>query len=161
MKLDNWQNDFEYRGYVDELLAMPEVQCLQKYVQHHNSDRLTHSIRVSYYSYLWAKKLNLDAKSVARAGLLHDLFYYDWRVTKFELGTHAFIHPRVSVRNAEKITVLSPLEKDIILKHMFGATLELPQYRESYLVDMVDNVAAVQEYFMPKWQAIKARIQKV
>ncbi|MCM0596722.1 HD domain-containing protein [Periweissella fabaria] len=153
----NWQEDQEYNLYVADLLVRPEVLRLQNYVQHHHSDRLTHSISVSYQSYRWAKKLNLDAKAVARAGLLHDMFYYDWRETKFELGTHAYIHPRVSLRNAEKLTPLSPMEKDIILKHMFGATLELPQYRESFLVDMVDNVAAVQEYFAPKWQAVKAR----
>ena len=50
-------------------------------------------------------------KATARAGLLHDLFYYDWRVTKFDRGTHAWIHPRIAVRNAEKLTVLTPREK--------------------------------------------------
>lgn len=157
MKKFDWQQDAEYYSYIEDLIKQPEVLRLRNYIQHHHSDRLTHSISVSYQSYRWAKKLNLNARSVARAGLLHDMFYYDWRETKFELGTHAYVHPRVSLRNAEKLTKLSPMEKDIILKHMFGATLELPQYRESLLVDMVDNVAAVQEYFAPKWQAIKAR----
>ena len=47
--------------------------------------------------------------------------------TIFNLGTHAFIHPRVALRNAEKLTPLNK-EKDIILKHMFGATLAVPRY---------------------------------
>ena len=51
--------------------------------------------------------MHLDYRSVARAGLLHDLFYYDWRTTKFDLGTHALIHPRVALRNAEKLTKLN------------------------------------------------------
>lgn len=155
MKVDEWQKDSEYCDIINDLIKRPEVLRLRNYVQHHHSDRLTHSLTVSYQSYLWAKKLHLDARAVARAGLLHDMFYYDWRETKFELGTHAYVHPRVSLRNAEKLTDLSPMEKDIILKHMFGATTELPQYWESLLVDMVDNVAAVQEYFTPKWQAMK------
>ncbi|QBO36932.1 HD domain-containing protein [Periweissella cryptocerci] len=161
MKQNDWRTDVQYRSYIDDLLVKDEVQQLQNYVQHHHSDRLTHSLSVSYQSYVWAKKLHLDARAVARAGLLHDMFYYDWRDTKFELGSHAFIHPRVSLRNAEKLTVLSPMEKDIILKHMFGATMELPSYRESYLVDMVDNVAAVQEFFLPKWNAFKAKFANI
>ncbi|MEG2505769.1 MAG: hypothetical protein RSB44_13935, partial [Carnobacterium sp.] len=47
----------------------------------------------------------------ARAGLLHDLFYYDWRTTKFDEGTHAYMHPRIAVKNAEKITELSALKE--------------------------------------------------
>lgn len=157
MKKVDWQQDSEYCSYIADLIERPEVLRLRNYIQHHHSDRLTHSISVSYQSYRWAKKFNLNARAVARAGLLHDMFYYDWRETKFELGTHAYVHPRVALRNAEKLTKLSPLEKDIILKHMFGATMELPQYKESFLVDMVDNVAAIQEYFEPKVQALKAR----
>lgn len=64
-----------------------------------------------------------ERSCLARAGLLHDLFYYDWRVTKFSLGTHAYVHPRIALRNAEKLTDLSAMEKDIIIKHMWGATL--------------------------------------
>lgn len=85
----------------------------------------------------------------ARAGLLHDLFYYDWRTTKFNLGSHAFIHPRVALRNAEKLTELTPMEKDIILKHMWGATAALPKYRESVIVSLVDDKEAVTEFFSP------------
>ena len=38
-----------------------------------------------------------------RAGLLHDLFYYDWRTTKFDEGSHAYVHPRIAAKNAEKL----------------------------------------------------------
>ena len=106
-------------------------------------------------SYKWALRLGLNATAVARAGILHDLFFYDWRTTKFELGTHAFIHPRVSLRNAEKITQLSPMEKDIILKHMWGATAALPHYRESFLLDLVDDYMAVAEFFSPASARVK------
>ncbi|GEP19341.1 HD domain-containing protein [Pediococcus argentinicus] len=147
MSLTDWKNDREYISLVSDLLNTKEVQKLNNYTQHHNGTRLEHSIDVSYESYRIAKRLHLDYKSVARAGLLHDLFYYDWRTTKFELGTHAYIHPRVALRNAEKITTLSPKEKDIILKHMWGATIAFPKYAESTIVSVVDDVQAVQEYF--------------
>lgn len=147
MKREKWRADAEYMSYVGDLLERPEVQKLANYTQHHFMTRLDHCISVSYKSYCIAKKLHLNAKAVARAGLLHDLFYYDWRDTKFDRGTHAWIHPRVSVRNAEKFTKLSPLEKDIIIKHMWGATICPPKYKEGYIVTVVDKYAATAEYF--------------
>ena len=141
-----WRNDSEYMSYIGTLLVKPEVQKLSEYQQHHFGSRLDHCILVSYTSYKIAKKLHLDARATARAGLLHDLFYYNWRDTKFDLGTHAWIHPRIAVRNAEKITTLTPKEKDIIIKHMWGATLCPPKYPEGYIVTIVDKLSAVKEY---------------
>lgn len=157
MKSKNeWRQDGEYVALVSDLLEQPAVQKLANYTQHHHSNRLQHSIAVSYDSYRLAKRLNLDYQATARAGLLHDLFYYDWRTTKFDLGTHAFIHPRVALRNAEKITSLSNKEKDIILKHMFGATVAVPRYWESLIVSLVDDYEAEQELFGP----VRARLRK-
>lgn len=161
MKANAWQQDQEYLSLVADLLEQPAVQKLANYTQHHHSDRLQHSIAVSFDSYELAKKMKLDYKSVARAGLLHDLFYYDWRTTKFNLGSHAFIHPRVALRNAEKITDLNAMEKDIILKHMFGATLALPKYRESLLVSLVDAYEAEHEFFGPLRQKVDILYRKI
>ena len=33
---------------------------------------------------------------------------------------------------------------------MFGATIALPKYRESWIVSLVDDFAAVNEYMIPK-----------
>lgn len=145
----NWAADEEYMSYVGDLLAQPAVQKLAEYKQHHYSNRLEHVISVSYQSYLLGKKWHLNVRALARAGLLHDLFYYDWRTTKFSLGTHAYIHPRIALRNAEKLTDLSPMEKDIIIKHMWGATVGLPKYKESFVVSLVDDYAAVDEVLVP------------
>lgn len=144
-----WQHDEEYLALVGDLLAKPEVQRLADFTQHHFSNRLEHSIRVSYTSYLIAKKMHLDVRSTARAGLLHDLFYYDWRTTKFDLGTHAYVHPRIALHNAEHLTELNAKERDIIIKHMWGATLALPRYAESYIVSLVDDYAATAEVVHP------------
>jgi len=149
MKTNVWKQDSDYVAIVADLLAQPAVQRLADFTQHHHSNRLDHSIAVSYDSYLLAKKWHLNTTAVARAGLLHDLFYYDWRETKFDLGSHAFIHPRVALRNAEKLTKLTPMEKDIILKHIFVATLALPKYRESFLFSLVDYYEAENEFFGP------------
>ncbi|CAM2826408.1 MULTISPECIES: HD domain-containing protein [Dellaglioa] len=161
MKKDSYLDDELYMSYVGDLLAKPEVQRLSEYTQHHFSTRLEHSISVSYDSYRIAKKLHLNAKATARAGLLHDLFYYDWRTTKFDRGTHAWIHPRIAVRNAEKLTTLSDLEKDIIIKHMWGATIAPPKYPEGYIVTMVDKYEATSEVSSPVKNKSKRGFQQL
>ncbi len=158
---DEWRHDPEYLSIVDDLLAQPAVKKLAKYTQHHHSNRLQHSIAVSFDSYRIAKKLHLDYRSTARAGLLHDMFYYNWRTTKFDLGTHAFIHPRVALRNAEKITRLNKKEKDIILKHMFGATMAVPRYPESLIVSLVDDYEAEHEFFGPLRRMVEVQMSKL
>jgi uncharacterized protein len=157
---NEWKSDAQYVAIVKDLLAQPAVQKLANYTQHHHSNRLQHSIAVSYDSYRLAKRMHLDYRITARAGLLHDLFYYDWRTTKFDLGSHAFIHPRVALRNAEKLTNLNAKERDIILKHMFGATLALPKYMESLIVSLVDDYEAEHEFFSPLRVRIEYKLHK-
>ncbi|GCF93508.1 hydrolase [Enterococcus florum] len=160
---ENWRKDHEYMSYIEDLLATDEVQKLANYTQHMNSTRLEHSISVSYKSYKLAKRFNGDARATARAGLLHDLFYYDWHTTKFDEGSHAYMHPRIAVKNAEKITELSELERDIIIKHMWGATITPPKYKEGYIVTMVDKYCAIKEAAQPltaRMNAYKKRIKR-
>lgn len=154
----NWNQDKDYLLIVKDLLDNESVQKLKKYTQHHFSNRLDHSIHVSYMSYLIAKKIGADYVATARAGLLHDLFYYDWRVTKFKEGSHAYVHPRIALANAKKITTISEKEEDIIVKHMFGATIAPPKYIESWIVSIVDDFAAVHEYLIPELLFIYFRI---
>ena len=70
------KDETEYLEYVSDILNNPEFKKMENYV-HHNSNRLQHSLNVSFYSYKIAKFLNLDSKKVARASLLHDFFLID------------------------------------------------------------------------------------
>lgn len=160
---ENWRDDEEYVSYIEDLLVTEEVQKLANYTQHMNSTRLEHSISVSYTSYKLAKQFHGDVRATARAGLLHDLFYYDWRTTKFDEGSHAYMHPRIAVKNAEKITELSDLERDIIIKHMWGATITPPKYKEGYIVTLVDKYCAIAEAAIPlveRFNSYKMRFKK-
>lgn len=154
----NWQEDEEYKNIIADLLKEESVQKLRCYAHHHYSNRLEHSLHVSYQSYRIAKRFHLDYTAVARAGLLHDLFYYDWRVTKFKEGSHAYVHPHVALNNARKITSINKKEADIIVKHMFGATIAPPIYLESWIVSLVDDYMAVDEYMIPQSYFIYAKI---
>lgn len=152
--MEKYEQDKEFMDLVGHLIAHPRFQKLDNITQHHHSTRLEHSINVSYTSYKIAKKFGWDAKSTARGGLLHDFFYYDWRVTKFN-KSHAWVHPRIAVRNARKLVNLNKKEEDIILKHMWGATIAPPRYKEGYIVTMVDKYWAVREAARPLGRYIR------
>ncbi|MGP6139638.1 MULTISPECIES: HD domain-containing protein [unclassified Jeotgalibaca] len=169
MELQKWELDEEFVSHISDLLAYEEVQQLKGITQHYHSTRLDHSISVAYRSFCIGKKFNCNTRAIARAGLLHDLFYYDWRTTKFDEGSHAYVHPRIACANAEKLTELSDLEKDIILKHMWGATVAMPKYKESFVVTLVDKYCACDEAISPviakaklslseKWNLVKQTI---
>lgn len=143
-----YEQDREFMGHVSHLIRHPRFQKLSKIIQHQHSTRFEHSINVAYTSFKIAKHLGWDSKSTARGALLHDFFYYDWRITKFN-KSHAWVHPRIAVKNAKKLTILSKKEEDIILKHMWGATLAPPRYKEGYIVTLVDKYWAVREAGRP------------
>ncbi|MFV0556641.1 MAG: HD domain-containing protein [Lactovum sp.] len=140
-----WLDDLEYMAIVGEFLEKKELQKLDNIPHHYISTRLQHSLRVSYQSYKITKRLGWKSYETARAGLFHDLFYYDWRDTKFN-KSHAYVHPRIAYRNAKKLTEINSLEKDIIIKHMWGATLNPPRYKESFVVTFIDNTVAFKEF---------------
>lgn len=144
----------EYRECVKDVIDHDMVLKLDQYVQHCNTTRLQHSINVSYYSFLVCYKMGWDYRSAARAGLLHDLFFYDWRTKTGLRSNHASWHPRVAVDNAEKITTLNKVEKDAILRHMWPCTLLPPRYIESYVVTCVDKVSALCEVVERKYRHV-------
>ena len=152
-----WSKDTEYLDLVKDLLAHPEVKQLSRFVHHYFTDRLEHSISVSYKSYLIAKKFNLDYRSVARAGLLHDFFLFtSAEVEAMGDGSHNNLHPKLALANAKRITTINKIEEDIILKHMFAVSLSAPpKYRESLVVSMVDKYVAMEEVIMPISRIIK------
>ena len=57
-----WYQDADYMALIADLLEKEEVQKLANYTQHHHSDRLEHSLSVSYRSYEIAKKWHLNVR---------------------------------------------------------------------------------------------------
>lgn len=150
----------EFYTIIDDLVKQPIVRRLQGYIQHYETSRYQHCLKVAYYSYLICKKYNLDYTAAARAGLLHDLFLYDWRVKSNDRkGLHGFRHPRIALNNALQICDLNSKEQDIILKHMWPLTVVLPKYKESYIISLVDKYCTLSETF--KYYRKKTRLQKI
>jgi len=134
-----------YRRCVAELIRLPEVRALRAFAQHGRTNRLRHSLRVSYYSYRVARALGWDCRAAARGGLLHDLFLYEWRDTELTALQHARQHPRSALENAQRLCALTPVERDIILKHMWPFPAKFPRYREAYIVAVMDTLCAAAE----------------
>ncbi len=136
-------NDAEYIALIEDILLHEEFQRL-KQIRHHDSNIYNHSIKVSYVSYKACIRLGCDYRAAARGGLLHDFFHYDWKKDErpYKGGFHAFRHPRVALDTAERFFNISPVEKDIIIKHMWPLTMRAPRYRESMIVSMLDKYVA-------------------
>ena len=135
----------EFLEIVEDLIYTPEFRKLDECSHHYGVSRMQHCINVAYYSFVVCKKLKLDYVAAARAGLLHDLFCYDWQGSGLGVAKHAFLHSSIALENAEQLTELSPLERDIIKNHMWLCGKMWPRHRESYIVSVADKVCAVWE----------------
>ena len=116
-----------------------------KQLSHHGINRYDHSVSVAYISYKIAKKLNLDYKQVAKGALLHDFFE-----TNYQDGIKGRLrsivrHPELAISNAQVLFGLKEKEYDIIKTHMFPVVYQQPNYRESWLVNLVDKTISVYE----------------
>ena len=140
----------EYREFIDtikDLNANSQVQNMRNYRQHCSVSCYKHCLEVSYMTYKYCKKHNLDYVSGARGAFLHDMFLYDWRIHQNDLpvkGLHAFAHPKIALINANKYFKLNEKEKDIIAKHMWPVTLfHIPKFRESFVVTISDKLSTL------------------
>lgn len=140
-------HDEEYLQEVWDILENETFQLMQNYIQHGTTTCLQHCIAVSYHSYCTCLAYGLNARETARAGLLHDLFLYDWHSYKRQKGErlHGFSHPRKALENACKEFNLTPLEQEIILRHMWPLTLRPPKSKEAYVVIYHDKMCSMRE----------------
>ena len=141
--------DGEYNRIVSSILSTKEFSETMDQIKHHDSTRLNHSLKVSYYSYKISKYLRLDYEQVARAGLLHDFYLdsvYNQKSLKKKILLYTTRHPQEAVENSTKYFSISEKEKDIIRTHMFPLDIKIPKYAESWVVSFVDKGISVAEF---------------
>jgi len=153
---DDSDKSAAFKECVADLLENDLVKQLDMFKQHCNTSRLQHCINVSYYSYRICKMLRLDFVSAARAGILHDLFLYDWRETCTKL-IHTKEHPKEALKNAMEITNINHVEADAIVRHMFPFCA-FPKFKESYVVSIADKYCATVEVVTAFKNYIKAKL---
>ena len=141
----------EFYSYTREIINSEKVQEMKKYIQHGKTNTYTHCMSVAVLSYWICRRLNLkvNIRSLIIGALLHDFYLYDWHIKNPDRkGLHGFTHPTASLKNADKYFSLSPLERDIIQKHMWPLTItDFPKYRESFIVCIADKICSLKETF--------------
>ena len=146
--MTKYNKDSEYQFIINNILENDEFQKLNN-IKHHNTTRMNHSLKVSYYSYKIAKSLRLDYKDVARGGLLHDFYINEIRncdKIKDKILLFSTKHPNEALINASNNFELSEKEVNIIQSHMFPVDYRIPKYAESWIVSLVDKVLSFGEF---------------
>ena len=142
------ENSNGFFDVVENIYFSDEVQSLSQYEQHLEINRLQHITSVAFVAYCFCREHGLDYESAARAAVMHDLFYYDWRDA--ETGRwhklHGYKHPKYAAMNAKELyPSLSKLEEDIISRHMWPLTPALPKTKEGFVVSLSDKYCATRE----------------
>ena len=140
----------EYFEIIKDIISNDTVRQMKNFRQHCNTSCYQHCMQVAYYTYIACKKMRLDYVSATRAAMVHDLFLYDWRKKYRNVdlpGLHAFVHPKIALKNASKLFDLNDIEKDVISKHMWPVTFGFPKYMESYIVTIMDKYSACLETY--------------
>ena len=141
------KNEEEFFRILKEVKKESRLQETDQYLQHGVTSVYRHSLAVAYFSCYLAEKMHLKVRTreMIRGALLHDYFLYDWHEKSKDHRLHGFTHPARALKNAEQIFDLTPVEKDIIKRHMFPLTPVPPAYRESYLVCLADKICSSYE----------------
>ena len=140
----------DYYMPVADILEHSRFQHLKNYRHHIRTTRFQHSVNVSYYSYRVCKRFRWDAVSAARAGLLHDFYFYETHGSSHSSETkqtaHLSSHPVLALSNAKKSFSLTEKESDCIVHHMWPFVRQKPHSKEGIVIAIVDKCVAVLEF---------------
>ena len=125
-------------------------------IQHGSTTVFAHCVKVACFSLFLAKKLHIPVNThdLLRGALLHDYFLYDWHEKNAGHRFHGFTHPATALKNAQEDFMLTPVEKDIIARHMFPLCPIPPRCREAWLVCAADKYCALLETLTPLLRAL-------
>lgn len=122
----------------------------RSFIQHGDVSVYEHVLSVAHMSIRMARVLScvglaIDVHALVRGALLHDYFLYDWHDPDPSHRLHGFRHPYAALRRAEEDFVLTPLERNIIVRHMFPLVPIPPTCREAWIVCLADKACALTE----------------
>ncbi len=132
----------EFINIIDKIINNRKFKKLKSVQHHYVTNRYDHNLSVAYKVYKLTKFLNLDYVNITRAAVMHD-FYFDDDFTSSRKSL--FNHPKKSLQNAKKITTLNVVQENIIISHMFPIGGKPPKYKESIIVDFLDDVVSIKE----------------
>jgi uncharacterized protein len=146
----------EYYDIVYDILKNEEFQKRKNYKHHYEISVYDHSLAVSKLSYVIAKRMNLDYKSAAIGGLLHDFYSKPWQdnYTKHKfLESHGFVHAEDALLNAHKYfpDLMNEKIDNIIIRHMFPLNKIPPKYKESWIITIADKYVSLETFKNPSF----------
>lgn len=95
-------------------------------------------------------------EDLVTGALLHDYFLYDWHESATAPDRwHGFTHPFHALHNAERDFDLTPIERDVIVHHMFPFVPIPPRTREGWVVTIADKASCVAEVLAKKTQSLE------
>ena len=169
--LEKISNDKDYNSWliiVKNILKNKEFQKRRLFLHHENESLWTHSIKVSFNCYKYAKKHKLNEYNLAIAGLLHDFYTKAWQYTpqleflnlqyreRFTNNyksdfrhMHGLYHSIEALENSRKYfkKYLNEKIEDAIVKHMFPLSLftkyKFPKFKESWIVTIIDKYVSL------------------
>ncbi|GAB6390921.1 MAG: HD domain-containing protein [Treponematales bacterium] len=106
-----------------------------------------HSVNVAELAFSMVEdKPAYDKRCVARAGLLHDFFLYEWHIWGWRYIRHGWAHPAIAAAKAREVFGISDREFSCIRTHMWPWTLfHPPRCREGWVISLADKIVAVKE----------------
>ena len=135
----------------EDILESSFFQQSKTIEQHYHTNLAIHSINVAMKSLKISDKLSkigvkIHREEMIRGCLLHDLGLLD-RDGFYKCGPHqALMHGKKGVSIAKEIVGdLTPIEKQIIERHMFPLYIIPTTKIEGHIVQIADKICAVQE----------------
>lgn len=143
------QIDRDFISYAAPIIQRGGLCKTDNIRQHGKTSRFTHCVSVAYYSLKAAThlKTHCNAESLVIGGLLHDYYLYDRHEKNISHLKNSYIHPKVALYNAMRDYEVSPLEQNIIVRHMFPITLVPPKHLEGLIVCVTDKICGLAETF--------------
>lgn len=142
----------EINRIFEDFANNPKVKVMSQFKQHGQITTYDHCVHVVNVGLKLAKKLrctNEQMQNLIVGGMLHDYFLYDYHITGARLpeGIHAWVHPSIALKEADKTFELNNVQRNIIETHMFPTTLRhIPKSKEAWIVCLVDKYCATAEY---------------
>ena len=133
----------EFYSIVNDILLNDKYRELKEEL-HHGITRYDHCLRVAKSTFKTTKNMGLDYKTATRAALLHDFY-----TSNDLIGTSSVkalnVHPKKALENTELYFELNNVGKNIIESHMFPLGYKKPEYKEAWIVSIMDKKVAIYE----------------
>ena len=138
----------QYYDIVKPILENEEFQKRKNWRHHGDTSLYEHCVKVSMLAYKISLRFNMDSRSVAIGGLLHDFYYKPWMEDtekKPLLQKHGFVHAKEALDNSHTYfeEYMNPIIDNIILRHMFPLNKVPPKYKEAWIVSLADKMASL------------------